>query len=168
MAKQQQKKKRPTWFQKQVDKGGKDFLLRKGPMDIQRDALNIVRDIMRNNITENDFQYLFDLKVLSNVRLAIYAKFIETQVYDSSMSYVLQNQYGVQTLEQSYQVTPDNFQQVMNTNKNLLFAYSAILYGLDSMIAFVSNPDERIKTREAYFNVYSSVQAQLSRFRYNI
>ena len=168
MAKQQQRKKRPTWFQKQVDKGGKDFLLRKGPMDIQRDALNIVRDIMRNNITENDFQYLFDLKVLSNVRLAIYAKFIETQVYDSSMSYVLQNQYGVQTLEQSYQVTPDNFQQVMNTNKNLLFAYSAILYGLDSMIAFVSNPDERIKTREAYFNVYSSVQAQLSRFRYNI
>ena len=136
MAKQQQRKKRPTWFQKQVDKGGKDFLLRKGPMDIQRDALNIVRDIMRNNITENDFQYLFDLKVLSNVRLAIYAKFIETQVYDSSMSYVLQSQYGVQTLEQSYQVTPDNFQQVMNTNKNLLFAYSAILYGLDSMIAF--------------------------------
>lgn len=168
MAKQQQRKKRPTWFQKQVDKGGKDFLLRKGPMDIQRDALNIVRDIMRNNITENDFQYLFDLKVLSNVRLAIYAKFIETQVYDSSMSYVLQSQYGVQTLEQSYQVTPDNFQQVMNTNKNLLFAYSAILYGLDSMIAFVSNPDESIKTREAYFNVYSSVQAQLSRFRYNI
>lgn len=168
MAKQQQKKKRPTWFQKQVDKGGKDFLLRKGPMDIQRDALNIVRDIMRNNITENDFQYLFDLKVLSNVRLAIYAKFIETQVYDSSMSYVLQSQYGVQTLEQSYQVTPDNFQQVMNTNKNLLFAYSAILYGLDSMIAFVSNPDESVKTREAYFNVYSSVQAQLSRFRYII
>ena len=168
MAKQQQRKKRPTWFQKQVDKGGKDFLLRKGPMDIQRDALNIVRDIMRNNITENDFQYLFDLKVLSNVRLAIYAKFIETQVYDSSMSYALQSQYGVQTLEQSYQVTPDNFQQVMNTNKNLLFAYSAILYGLDSMIAFVSNPDESIKTREAYFNVYSSVQAQLSRFRYNI
>lgn len=168
MAKQQQRKKRPTWFQKQVDKGGKDFLLRKGPMDIQRDALNIVRDIMRNNITENDFQYLFDLKVLSNVRLAIYAKFIETQVYDSSMSYVLQSQYGVQTLEQSYQVTPDNFQQVMNANKNLLFAYSAILYGLDSMIAFVSNPDESIKTREAYFNVYSSVQAQLSRFRYNI
>ena len=123
MAKQQQRKKRPTWFQKQVDKGGKDFLLRKGPMDIQRDALNIVRDIMRNNITENDFQYLFDLKVLSNVRLAIYAKFIETQVYDSSMSYVLQSQYGVQTLEQSFQVTPDNFQQVMNTNKNLLFAY---------------------------------------------
>lgn len=168
MAKQQQRKKRPTWFQKQVDKGGKDFLLRKGPMDIQRDALNIVRDIMRNNITENDFQYLFDLKVLSNVRLAIYAKFIETQVYDSSMSYVLQSQYGVQTLEQSYQVTPDNFQQVMNANKNLLFAYSAILYGLDSMIAFVSNPDESVKTREAYFNVYSSVQAQLSRFRYNI
>ena len=50
-------------------------------------------------------------------------KFIETQVYDSSMSYVLQSQYGVQTLEQSFQVTPDNFQQVMNTNKNLLFAY---------------------------------------------
>lgn len=168
MAKQQQRKKRPTWFQKQIDKGGKDFLLRKGPMDIQRDALNIVRDIMRNNITENDFQYLFDLKVLSNVRLAIYAKFIETQVYDSSMAYVLQSQYGVQTLEQSFQVTPDNFQQVMNANKNLLFAYSAILYGLDSMIAFVSNPDESIKTREAYFNVYSSVQAQLSRFRYNI
>lgn len=168
MAKQQQRKKRPTWFQKQVDKGGKDFLLRKGPMDIQRDALNIVRDIMRNNITENDFQYLFDLKVLSNVRLAIYSKFIETQVYDSSMAYVLQSQYGVQTLERSFQVTPDNFQQVMNANKNLLFAYSAILYGLDSMIAFVSNPDESIKTREAYFNVYSSVQAQLSRFRYNI
>lgn len=168
MAKQQQRKKRPTWFQKQIDKGGKDFLLRKGPMDIQRDALNIVRDIMRNNITENDFQYLFDLKVLSNVRLAIYSKFIETQVYDSSMAYVLQSQYGVQTLERSFQVTPDNFQQVMNANKNLLFAYSAILYGLDSMIAFVSNPDESIKTREAYFNVYSSVQAQLSRFRYNI
>lgn len=168
MAKQQQKKKRPTWFQKQVDKGGKDFLLRKGPMDIQRDALNIVRDIMRNNITENDFQYLFDLKVLSNVRLAIYAKFIEVHVYDSSMTYVLQSQYGVQTLEQAFQVTPDNFQQVMNANKNLLIAYSATLNCLDSMIAFVSNPDERIKTREAYFNVYSSVQSQLSRFRYNI
>ncbi len=168
MAVKGQRKRRPSWFQKQVEKNGSDFLMRKNPLEIQREALNIVRDIVRDNITEQDYQYLFDLKVLSNVRLSIYTKCVELHVYDSAMTYVLQSQFGVQTMETMYGVTPDNFQQVMNSNKDSFMAYSAVLNGIDALIAFTSNPNSAMKTREAYLNVYSSVKAQLVRFRYFI
>lgn len=162
-----QRKKRPTWFQKQIERGGVDFLNRKSAYDIQKEALSIIRDITRGNITEKDFEYLFDTKVLSNMKISIYAKYVELHVYDSSMNFVLQNQFGIQTLENVYGVTPENFQQTMNNNKDLMFAYGAVLNCLDSMISFVSS-SQCNHTREMYLNVYYSVQAQLSRFRHII
>lgn len=163
-----QRKKRPSWFQKQIERGGNDFLLRKAPHDIQKEALSIVRDITRGNITVKDFEYLFNLKILSNVRLSVYSKYIELHIYDSSMNFVLQNQFGLNMLEKAYGVNPDNFQQTMNNNKDLLFAYGAVLQCLDSMIAFVTSPQYNQATEDTYINIYYSVQAQLSRFKHII
>lgn len=166
MAKPQRRKARPSWFQKQIEKGGQDFLIRKGPLDIQKETLNIVRDIARGNITKKDFQYLFDLKILSNMRLSIYEKYIESHVIDSSISFVMQMNGGVQILETSYGVAPENLQKVFNNTRNLLTAYGAILQNLDILIAFVQNGYP--KSEGDYEAIYSSVHFQLSRFKYII
>lgn len=166
MVKQQKKKSRPSWFQKQIERGGEDFLLRKSPTDIQKEAFNIVRDISRGNITKRDFPYLFDLKVLSNARIAVYEKYVETHVYDSSISYVLQMQGGVQFLERSYGVSQENLQKVFNNTRTLLTVYLVILQTLDAAIAFVQTDYQ--KSEEDYMSVYSTMCNQLSRFRYYI
>ena len=71
MAKPQKKKQRPSWFQRQIERDGEEFMLRKQPLDIQREAFNIVKDIMRGNITQKDLKYLFTLNILSNVKIAV-------------------------------------------------------------------------------------------------
>lgn len=169
MAKPQQQKKkmtRPSWFQKQIERGGQDFLLRKQPLDIQKETLNIIRDIVRGNITKKDFQYLFDLKVLSNMRISIFEKYVELHTVDSCMSYAMQMQGGVQYLESNYGVVPENLQKVFNNTRNSVIAYCAILQNLDSMIAFVQA--DYVKVEEEYERVFSSVQFQLARFKYII
>lgn len=167
MAKHQQKKKsRPSWFQKQIERGGQEFLLRKQPLDIQRESMNIVRDIVRGNITRRDFDYLFDLKVLTNVRIAIYEKYVELHTYTSAMTFATQVQGSVQILEQSYGVIPENFQKVFNNTNNQLTAYGAILQAFDALIGFVQS--NYAKAEEDYLQIYSTVQYQLSRFKYII
>ena len=167
MAKQQQKRKqRPSWFQKQIERDGQDFMLKKQPLDIQREAFNIVRDIMRANITQKDLKYLFNLNILSNVKIAVYDKYLESHVYNSALTMAFQTQSGVQMLTTIYSVDEASLQKVYNKTKNLVQAYIAVLQSLDSMIAAVQgsyqNDDQR---NQVYLQVYSSVQYQLSRFR---
>ena len=164
MAKPQKKRGRPSWFQKQIERDGQDFLLKKQPLDIQREASNIVRDIIRGNITSRDYSYLFDLKVLSNVKIALYNKYIELHTCDSAMSFVLQTQNGIAVLENSYHVAADNLEKVFNNTRTLLTAYCAFLTEIDTMIGFVSAPYP--KTQEDFDNIYTSIQFKLSKFRY--
>lgn len=167
MAKPQQKRKaRPSWFQKQVDQFGQDFLDRKQPKDIQRDAMNIVRDMVRGNISNRDFPYLFDLKVLSNVRFVVYEKYIEIYTYDAALTYAMQSPQGPQILETYHNVAPDNLQKYFNKTKNDVIAYGAILTALDNMIAFVQSPYP--KTLEDYMQFYQTLLYQISRFKYII
>lgn len=166
MVKQQKRKARPSWFQKQVERDGEQFLLRKTPSDIQREAFNIIRDISRGNISPRDFKYLFDTKVLSNVRFAVYNKYIESHVYDSSMAFVMQSQGGVQFLENNYGVASQNLQKIFNDNRRMLGIYCVILQNLDGAIAFVQSPYE--KSENDYMRVYSSMTSQMSGFKYNI
>lgn len=166
MAKPQKRKMRPNWFQKQVEMGGQDFLLRKQPSDIQREAFNIIRDICRNNVGPKDYEYLFNMKILSNIKIAFYNKYIECHTYDSALSFVLQSPNGAQMLEQNYGVAADNLQKVFNDTRNLLTAYCVILQSIDSMIGFVQT--NYTKSEEDYEQLYSSVQYQVSRFRYII
>ena len=166
MAKQHRKKTRPSWFQKQVEKNGRDFLLRKPPHEIQRESLNIVRDIIRGNITKNDFEYLFDMKILSNVKLSIYDKFSELYIYNSSMMFAIGSQYGIQPLINNFNVNPEKFEQVFNSTKDKLYAYNAVLHSLETMINFVQSPMP--KAEEDYFQIYSTIYYQLSNFKYII
>ena len=169
MAKQQKKKSRPSWFQKQIEKNGGDFLLRKQPLDIQREALNIVRDIARGNITKKDFEYLFTTKVLSNIKLAIYDKYIENHCYNSAISFSMQVPNGIQILETNYGVTGETIQKIYNSTKNLMTAYCVVLQGIDAMLAAIqySYPDHNARDY-SYMQVYSSAQYQISRFKFII
>lgn len=166
MAKPQKRKTRPNWFQKQIDQGGPDFLLRKQPLDIQRDAFNIIRDITRNNITDKDFEYLFNMKILSNVKITVFNKYIEAHVYDSSLSLIMSLPNGMQMLESNYGVVPENLQKTFDANRNSLAAYCAVLQALDTMIGFVHTG--YTKASEDYSQIYDTIQYQLSRFRYII
>lgn len=170
MAKQNQKKKsRPSWFQRQIERGGEEFLMRKPPLDIQKEALNIVRDIARGNITEKDFKYLFTTKILSNVRLAIFSKYIEYHTYNSAITMCLNIPNGIQILEQNYGVAGENLQKVFNNTNNLYTAYGLILQSIDSMTAAINivypSDDARIYN---YLQIYNSIQHHLSRFKYII
>lgn len=167
MAKPQRKKQtRPSWFQKQVEKGGQDFLLRKPPLEIQRDAINIIRDIARGNIMPKDYQYLFDMKVLANVRISIYEKYIELHTYGATLTFATQVPNGTQILERSYGVAPENFQKIFNNTNNQLTAYGAILQSIDAFIGFVNNGYS--KSEENYEQIYTSAYHQLSRFKFII
>ena len=170
MAKPQQKRKaRPSWFQKQIERDGEQFMLRKQPLDIQREAFNIVRDIMRGNITQKDLKYLFTLNILSNVKIAVYDKYIESHVYNSAMTMAFQIPNGVQILATTYSVDETSLQKVYNNTKNQVQAYVAVLQSLDAMIAAIqasyANDEQRY---QVYLQVYSSVQYQLSRFKFII
>lgn len=166
MAKQQKRKSRPSWFQKQLEKNGENFLLRKPPMEIQREYLNILRDITRGNVTSNELKYLFDLKVLSNIKISLFNKYIELHVYDSTLSYVLQELNGVKNIETIYKVAPENLQKVFNDTRTELAMYCELLTVIDTMINFVQTPYP--KPEESYLQVYSSVQNQISKFRYKL
>lgn len=166
MAKVQKKKSRPSWFQKQIEKGGENFLLKKQALDIQREYLNIIRDITRGNITSKELVYLFDMKVLSNIKISLFNKYSELHVYDSALSYILQEQNGVKMLESIYKVGPENLQKVFNDTRMQLSIYCTLLTNIDIMIAFVQSPYP--KSEEDYLQVYSTIQNQISRFRYNI
>lgn len=169
MAKQQKRKARPSWFQKQIERDGQDFMLKKQPLDIQREAFNIVRDIMRGNITQKDLKYLFNLNILSNVKIAVYDKYIESHVYNSALTMAFQIPNGVQMLTTTYSVDDASLQKVYNNTKNLVQAYIAILQSLDSMIATIQASYQNDEQRhQVYLQVYSSVQYQLSRFRHII
>ena len=169
MAKPQKRKARPSWFQKQIERDGEDFLLKKQPQDIQREAFNIVRDIMRGNITQKDLKYLYTLKILSNVKIAVHDKYIESHIYNSAMTLAFQMPNGVQILQNNYGVDDASFQKVYNNNKNLLTAYVLILNGVDAMIGAVQGSYMNDEQRQNYYlQVYSSVQYQLSRFKYII
>lgn len=170
MAKPQQKRKaRPSWFQKQIERDGEEFLLRKQPLDIQREAFNIIRDITRGNITHRDMKYLFNLNILSNVKIAVHTKYVETLVYYASMSLSLQVPNGVHLLVNNYGIDDASFQKVYNDTQNTLTAYGAVLTALDSMIMTVQGtyPNDEVKNT-VYNQVYSSVQYQLSRFKFII
>lgn len=166
MAKPQKRKTRPSWFQQQIERRGEDFLLRKPPLEIQREYLNIIRDITRGNVKSNELKYLFDLKVLSNVKISLFNRYTELHVYDSALSYILQEPLGVQNLESMYSVAPENMQKVANDTRAELTMYYTLLNVFDTMISFVQSPFP--KTEESYLQIYSSVQNQISRFRYNI
>lgn len=166
MAKPNKKKSRPSWFQRQVEQGGQNFLLRKAPHEIQRDALNIMRDIARGNITEKDYDYLFDLTVLSNVRIALLDKYIEYHTIDASLSFIQTTSTGVQILENTYKVAPANFQRLFNNTKNKLSAYGVMIGAIDALINFVQSPYP--KTEEDYKQIYSSVYFQISNFKHII
>lgn len=173
MAKPQKKKggkpNRPSWFQRQVDQNGPDFLLKKQPLDIQRDAFNIVRDIARGNVTPRDFKYLFNLTVLSNVRLAVYNKYIETYVYNSSMTLAFQIPNGIQILVNNYGVDENTFQRLYNESRDMISAYVLILNNIDAMIAVMQQGYMTDQDREyCYLQTYSTFQHQLSRFKYKL
>lgn len=170
MAKPQQKRKaRPSWFQKQIERDGEDFLQKKRPHDIQREAFNIIRDIMRGNITQKDLKYLYTLNILTNIKIAVFDKYVESHVYNSAMTLSLDIPNGQMMLQNNYGVDDASFQKVYNNNKNLLSAYVVVLNGIDSMIAAIqsnyANDEHRMNT---YLQVYASVQYQLSRFKYII
>lgn len=170
MAKQNQKRKqRPSWFQKQIERGGEEFLLRKPPMDIQRETFNIVRDIARGNITQKDFKYLFTTKVLSNMRIAVFNKYIEYHTYNSTFAMCFNIPNGIQILEQNYGVTGENLQNVFNNANNLFTAYGLALQSIDSMIVAIqyNYPTDEARIYN-YLQVYNSIQHQLSRFKYII
>lgn len=170
MAKPQQKRKaRPSWFQKQIERDGEEFMLRKQPLDIQREAFNIVRDIMRGNITQKDLKYLFTLNILSNVKIAVYDKYIESHVYNSALTMAFQIPNGVQMLTTTYSVDDASLQKVYNNTKNQVQAYVAVLQSLDAMIAAIqaTYPSDE-QRQQVYLQVYSSVQYQLSRFKFII
>lgn len=161
----QKRKPRPSWFKKQVDRYGTvDFLPKKSTNEIQREAMNIVRDITRDNITPNDFRYLFDNKILSNVRFTVEKEYIKLQTYYASMTFVIQSQYGVNILENSFGVAGSNLQGILNNTTNEMMAYGAALQALNNMISFNASPFP--KTEEMYLEVYKTVQFQLSKFRY--
>lgn len=167
MAKPQKRKARPSWFQRQIERDGEEFLLRKQPHDIQKEAFNIVRDIARGNITQKDLVHLFNLKILSNVKIAVHDKYIETHVYNSSMTLALQMPNGVQILQNNFGIDDSSFQKIYNNTQNLLTAYVLTLNSIDAMIGAVQGNYANDEQRNAYYlQVYSSVQYQLSRFRY--
>lgn len=166
MARPQKRKTRPSWFQRQVERGGKDFLLRKSPQEIQRESMNIIRDIMRNNIIYNDFQYLFDLKILSNVKIAMYDKYIQVHTYDSALALSVQTPGGIETLSQVYNVDPSNFEKVFNKTRKELTIYCAVLNAIDTLIGFLQNPMP--KAEEDYAKVYETIQYQLSKFKFDL
>lgn len=170
MAKPQQKRKaRPSWFQRQIERDGEEFMLRKQPLDIQREAFNIVRDIMRGNIIQKDLKYLFTLNILSNVKIAVYDKYIESHVYNSALTMAFQIPNGVQMLTTTYSVDDASLQKVYNNTKNQVQAYIAVLQSLDAMIATIqaTYPSDE-QRQQVYLQVYSSVQYQLSRFKFII
>lgn len=168
MAKPQKKKQRPSWFQKQVERDGENFLLKRQPLDIQREAFNIVRDIARGNITPRDFKYLFNLTLLSNIRIAVYKKYVEYHTYNASMSLNIQNG-NINVLQNNFGIDGVNFNNIYNNNKELLTCYTLVLQGIDAMIYAiqVGYPNEEVKQQQ-YLSVYSSVQYQISRFKYII
>lgn len=166
MAKMQKRKARPSWFRKQVEKGGKDFLIRKQPVDIQREALSIVRDIVRGNITNKDYIYLFDMKVLENIRLSIFEKWCETNIYYSSMTFVMNVPNGVNLMQNNFSIDMYRFQKLYNDTKNLLDAYIAIINAMDTFILFVQSPT--VKSEEDYEQIYSTIYYQTSMFKYII
>ena len=61
-------KKRPNYFEINVQMFGEDFLTKKNPLDIQRDAKKIFMDISRGNIDIDRDSYFFtDYNFLLNI-----------------------------------------------------------------------------------------------------
>lgn len=163
MAKPQKRKARPSWFQRQIERNGPDFLVRKTPLDIQREYLNIVRDIVRGNITPKDYQYLFDNKVLPNVIVAIFNRCNELRASRIIMIFTMSVPNSSEILERMYYLTPKEFQNLFNTTNDEFNAFNSLLYELNILDSFVKDPNP--KTEEDYERVYQSAQYRLSIFK---
>lgn len=169
MAKHQKKKARPSWFQKQIERGGEEFLLRKPPLDIQREAFNIVRDIARGNITQKDFKYLFTTKILSNVKITFLNKYIEYHTYSSAITMCINSSNGIDILSQTYGVASDSLQNAYNNSSNLCTSYGLVLQSIDYMMSAIQQnyPDDNSR-HYSYIQVYNTIQGHLSRFKHII
>ena len=162
MAKPQKKKpSKPSWFKRQVDRYGENFISTIHPAEIQRNYLNICRDIARGNIVTNEYQYLFNTNTIENVLFSI------TEEYNTL--YV--SMYCINVASQCNLINTNvlSLEAVNNSSNKLakkLNLYTELLNAFVLLKQFIQDPTP--KSTEDFETIYETSAYKLSRYKYDI
>ena len=156
------KKNRPNYFRKQEERLGPYFLSKKTPVDIQRDAMMVFRDIARGNIDYNkDLVYFTNAQFLQNINKVAQDEYTTSYINQAATASYLGNFSHI--LDSA---TKTNVEAVHNQNTIKANMFSILSVGLSNIsnLASMGLDENTPYIKEAV----QSLVNQMYPFRYNI
>lgn len=141
------RKQRPNYFQTNIQLYGEDFLTRKSPLDIQKDAKKIFSDLSYGNIDiQRDAIFFTNVNFLINLKMVAYDNYKYHAFTLNGMKQII-NQAQTNQIE-------EYFVKVSEIHDRCMAAYSIIVHYLDNIL----------NNKGATINLTSMVQ-ELQSFR---
>lgn len=161
--KKQQKGKRSNnngYFAQNVQRFGKDFLKRKRPDDVKRDAPRVFKDIaFCNGYVGSITEYFLDPQFVKNLILAANESYQEYSLTVVGLTTYIQQQTG------SGVIAPqDQVQEMIVLRSKQKEAYDIILAGLNNIIIELDN----LKMGKDRLAVYMTVCGFLKQISFNL
>ena len=151
--KQKKRQQRPNYFQTNVNMFGEDFLARKTPLDIQKDAKKIFSDLSYGNIDiQRDAIFFTNVNFLINLRTVAYDNYKYHAFTVNGMKQII-NQSQTNQIE-------EYFAKVTETHERCACAYSIIIHYLDNILqnkGATINLTEMVKELQSYRGVFSEI-----------
>lgn len=155
------KQQRPNYFQNNMNMFGQDFLRRKTPLDIQRDAKKIFSDLAYGNIDiQRDAVFFTNVDFLINLRTVAFDNYKYHAFTANGMKQII-NQSQTNQIE-------EYFVKVSETHDRCATAYSIIVHFIDNMLqnkGVVINLTEMVKQLQLYRGAFSEIMVIRSDFQ---
>lgn len=159
--KPKKKQQRPNYFQNNMNMFGEEFLRRKTPLDIQKDAKKIFSDLAYGNIDiQRDAKFFTDVNFLINLRIVAYDNYKYHAFTLNGMKQII-NQSQVNQIE-------EYFVRVCEIHERCASAYSIIIHYLDNILqdkGATINLTEMVKELQYYRTAFSEIMFIRSDFQ---
>ena len=153
MGKFPKKKQRPNYFQNGVNLFGDDFIQRKSPLDIQRDAKKIFSDLAYGNIDiQRDAKYFTDVNFLINLKQVAYDNWCYHAFTFDGMKQIINQSSATQIDE--------HFIRTCEIHKNCMAAYNIVVHYIDNMLqdkGVTINLTQMVQELQSFRSAFSEI-----------
>lgn len=147
------KKQRPNYFQNNMNMFGDDFIARKTPIDIQKDAKRIFSDLSYGNIDiQRDAIFFTNVNFLINLRTVALDNYKYHAFTSNGMKQII-NQSTTNQVE-------EHFIKVLEIHDRCAAAYGIVLHYLDNILqnkGATINLTEMVRELQAYRGAFSEI-----------
>lgn len=159
--KSKKKQQRPNYFQMNMNMFGEEFLGKKTPLDIQKDAKKVFSDLAYGNIDiQRDAKFFTNVNFLINLRVVAFDNYKYHAFTLNGMKQII-NQSQANQIE-------EYFVRVCEIHERCASAYSIIIHYLDNILqnkGATINLTEMVKELQCYRGAFSEIMFVRSDFQ---